>query len=50
VRTRPVFAYPLVARYTGTGDINDATNFVAATPEHPSQDRFPWLGRFDGTH
>jgi hypothetical protein len=48
VRTRPVFPYPLVARYTGTGNINDATNFVPAAPQHPSQDHFPWLGRFDG--
>lgn len=27
-RTRPICAYPLVARYTGTGSINDAANFV----------------------
>jgi hypothetical protein len=47
VRTRPVFPYPLVARYTGTGDINDANNFTAAAPAHPSQDHVPWLGRFD---
>lgn len=50
VRTRPVFPYPLVARYTGTGSIDDAANFTAAKPEHPTQDRFPWLGRFDGAH
>ena len=46
VRTRPVFPYPLVARYDGTGNINDATNFTAKNPEHPSDDHFPWLGRF----
>jgi feruloyl esterase len=50
VRTRPVFPYPTVARYTGTGNINDATNFTAATPQHPTQDHFPWLGRFEGDH
>jgi Tannase and feruloyl esterase len=50
VRTRPVFPYPLVARYTGTGSIDDATNFTPARPEHPTQDHFPWLGRFEGTH
>jgi Tannase and feruloyl esterase len=49
-RTRPVFPYPLVARYTGTGSIDDAANFTAARPERPTQDRFPWLGRFEGTH
>jgi len=29
-RTRPLCAYPQVARYTGAGDINDAENFVCA--------------------
>jgi feruloyl esterase len=49
VRTRPVFPYPLVARYTGTGSIDDAANFTATRPENPSQDHFPWLGRFEST-
>lgn len=31
-RTRPVFPYPLVARYDGTGNTDDAANFAAATP------------------
>jgi hypothetical protein len=48
LRTRPVFPYPFVARYTGSGSIDDAANFTAARPDHPTQDRFPWLGRFDG--
>jgi tannase/feruloyl esterase len=47
VRTRPVFPYPLVARYTGTGSIDDAANFTAAKPRHPTDDHFPWLGRFE---
>jgi len=29
-RTRPLCAYPQVARYKGVGDINDAENFVCA--------------------
>jgi feruloyl esterase len=29
-RTRPLCAYPQVARYKGTGDINDAENFICA--------------------
>ena len=29
-RTRPLCAYPQVARYKGTGDINEAENFVCA--------------------
>ena len=46
VRTRPVFAYPLVARYDGTGSTDDATNFTAAEPTSPVDDHFPWLGHF----
>ncbi|OUL78537.1 tannase/feruloyl esterase family alpha/beta hydrolase [Paraburkholderia hospita] len=29
-RTRPVFPYPAVARYTGSGSTDDASNFVSA--------------------
>lgn len=31
-RTRPLCAYPQVARYGGTGSINDAANFTCRTP------------------
>ena len=31
-RTRPLCAYPMVARYTGTGSIDDAGNFVCRMP------------------
>jgi Tannase and feruloyl esterase len=31
-RTRPLCAYPQVARYTGTGSIDDAANFVCRAP------------------
>jgi feruloyl esterase len=31
-RTRPLCAYPQVARYTGTGSIDDAANFVCKAP------------------
>ena len=31
-RTRPLCAYPQVARYTGAGSIDDAGNFVCRTP------------------
>lgn len=30
LRSRPVCAYPAVAKYDGNGDINDATNFACA--------------------
>jgi feruloyl esterase len=44
VRTRPVFPYPARARYTGTGSIDDAANFVAAAPATPHDDHVRWLG------
>ena len=33
LRTRPLFPYPEVARYKGTGDTNDAANYVRDTPK-----------------
>lgn len=32
-RTRPLCPYPQVARYKGTGSINDATNFTCSAPQ-----------------
>jgi feruloyl esterase len=32
-RTRPVCVYPKVAKYNGSGDINDAANFTCASPD-----------------
>jgi len=32
VRTRPLCPYPQVARYDGTGDVNDASNFSCQMP------------------
>jgi feruloyl esterase len=32
-RTRPLCPYPQVARYLGTGSIDDAVNFVCKMPE-----------------
>jgi feruloyl esterase len=43
-RTRPVYPFPAVARYDGTGSIDNASNFVSYTPRHPVQDDFNWLG------
>jgi feruloyl esterase len=31
-RTRPLCAYPQVARYTGSGSIDDAANFTCQAP------------------
>ncbi|MBL7622472.1 tannase/feruloyl esterase family alpha/beta hydrolase [Frankia sp. AgW1.1] len=44
VRTRPVYPYPTVARYTGTGSTNDAANFVPTTPTTRPDDHIHWLG------
>jgi feruloyl esterase len=44
VKTRPVFPYPNVARYTGHGSINDAANFVESPPTQRFSDRYVWLG------
>lgn len=32
-RTRPVCPYPEVAKYTGSGSIDDAANFVCGHPQ-----------------
>ena len=31
-RTRPLCAYPKYARYSGVGDMNDASNFTCTQP------------------
>jgi hypothetical protein len=43
-RSRPVFPYPLVARYTGKGSIDDAASFVEAMPEQQWPETFEWYG------
>ena len=43
-RTRPVFPYPAVARYDGSGSIDDAANFVAYTRHKPIRDDYNWVG------
>ena len=44
-RTRPVFPYPAVARYDGTGSVDDAANFVAVTPRKPVRNDTRWVGQ-----
>lgn len=43
VRTRPLFPYPTVARYTGHGDVNDAANWSAAQPSVKYNDIIDWI-------
>ena len=33
IRTRPLFPYPQIARYKGTGNTDDAANFVKSLPD-----------------
>ncbi|MFC5001038.1 tannase/feruloyl esterase family alpha/beta hydrolase [Dactylosporangium cerinum] len=44
-RTRPVYPYPTVARYDGTGSTDDAANFVAYTPRNQVRNDDDWVGR-----
>ncbi|MCE7003539.1 tannase/feruloyl esterase family alpha/beta hydrolase [Kibdelosporangium philippinense] len=45
-RTRPVFPYPLQAKYDGSGSVNDASNFVPAPPTSPTNDKIDWVGTY----
>lgn len=42
VRTRPLYAYPNVARYKGTGDVNNSANWAMKQVE-PGEDRIDWI-------
>jgi hypothetical protein len=44
-RTRPVFPYPTVARYDGSGSIDDAANFRPFTPRNPVRNDDEWVGK-----
>ncbi len=46
VRTRPVFPYPMQARYKGQGSIDDAANFIGFTPRDKRliDGHFSWIG------
>lgn len=43
-RSRPVYPYPQVAHYKGSGSIDDAANFDAAMPLH-KQPAVQWIGQ-----
>ncbi|KAG7396951.1 Tannase and feruloyl esterase [Phytophthora boehmeriae] len=42
--TRPVYPYPAVAKYKGTGDVNDASNFEKGEPLYTNKTAY-WLGQ-----
>lgn len=43
-RRRPVYPYPLTAKYIGNGSIDDASNFVAGDAEPAPAALLKWLG------
>lgn len=43
VRTRPAYPYPQVARYSGNGSIDDASNFEAGMPQ-TTEPPINWIG------
>ncbi len=43
IRTRPVYPYPQVARYSGSGSIDDAANFEAGIPR-TTPPPIHWIG------
>jgi Tannase and feruloyl esterase len=44
-QTRPVFPYPAVARYDGTGSTDVAANFVSFTPRKQPGPGYHWVGQ-----
>ena len=43
-RTRPVFPYPTVARYVGSGSTDDAANLAPSTPQTGARVGYRWVG------
>ncbi|KAG2785169.1 hypothetical protein Pcac1_g5289 [Phytophthora cactorum] len=43
-RSRPVFPYPRLAKYTGTGDANDAANYIEGAPLYTDKTA-DWAGQ-----
>jgi feruloyl esterase len=43
-RTRPIYPYPLTAKYDGTGSIDDATSFGPGPAKPASSAQLDWLG------
>jgi len=42
--TRPIYPFPYTSRYTGTGSINDAANFVQGPPMKVPAEIYTWFG------
>jgi feruloyl esterase len=46
-RSRPLYPYPAVARYDGSGDVDDAANFTSAAPARQFESAYEWAGEFE---
>ncbi|MBN1239274.1 MAG: tannase/feruloyl esterase family alpha/beta hydrolase, partial [Gammaproteobacteria bacterium] len=46
-RSRPVYPYPAVARYDGTGNVDDAASFSRGEPAEPIEPAYEWAGEFE---
>ncbi|MEH2243849.1 tannase/feruloyl esterase family alpha/beta hydrolase [Nostoc sp.] len=44
IRTRPIFPYPMQAKYQGKGSIDNAANFVGIMPSPIPSARIDWIG------
>jgi tannase/feruloyl esterase len=42
--TRPVYPYPEEVKYSGSGDVNDASSYVAYAPSKTPDDDYQWAG------
>jgi hypothetical protein len=43
-KTRPVYPYPGIAKYDGTGSKDDASNFTKSSPVQTFNDKYDWAG------
>lgn len=46
-RSRPLYPHPAVARYDGSGDIDDAANFSRAAQPENFDPAYEWAGEFE---
>ncbi len=44
VRTRPIFPYPMQAKYSGKGNVDDAASFVGVMPSKAPDGHIDWVG------
>ncbi|WP_307781778.1 tannase/feruloyl esterase family alpha/beta hydrolase [Streptomyces sp. MBT65] len=44
--TRPVYPYPQLVAYDGSGNKDDAANYRAYTPDKLPDDHYKWVGSF----